>query len=209
MTEFIVMRHARTRWNDQKRIQGTTDIGLSRHGQEQARQWGIVLCDAALDYILTSPMTRAVQTSALISDAMEPAVAVEVLDDLREQDFGDWEGRRFSDLRSSEPGAVEAREAMGWEFTPPGGESWMSVRARAVRSLETAARRLPEKRVLVITHTSLLKCLIYHLLGGDFKDRTMPGLKQGYCHEVLWEPGTGLSLGRVNAWNMGIRRKQA
>lgn len=184
MVKFGFVRHARTLWNLEKKIQGRTDIDLSRQGIREAHLWGEILRPEKYDLILSSPMVRARQTSKILADKL--GITVEVEKDLREQDFGAWEGRRLMDIRQESPGEIERQESRGWEFCPPGGESRIHVLKRSSRAIEKAADAFDRKHVLMVSHSSVMKILIYKGLNRTFTPDEDPVLKAYHLHVMTW-----------------------
>ncbi|MDA8136869.1 MAG: histidine phosphatase family protein [Desulfobacteraceae bacterium] len=185
MIRLGLIRHARTPWNQEKRIQGSTDIPLSPEGQEEAARWGEVLTSEPFDAILSSPLTRARETALILSDRMGIPLCVDM--DLREQDFGDWEGQRITEIREKDPRAVEFQESRGWEFRPPGGESRIRVLERVTKAFERAAKTFENQYILVVTHQSVIKILIYDALKRTFGPDETPLLKDYCLHDLLWD----------------------
>ncbi|UCF56283.1 MAG: histidine phosphatase family protein, partial [Deltaproteobacteria bacterium] len=66
-TWFALLRHARTAWNEEKRIQGQNDIPLTPEGRFQAREWGRYLKQYRWDRIITSDARRALETAGLVN----------------------------------------------------------------------------------------------------------------------------------------------
>lgn len=184
MNTFTLMRHAKTRWNIEKKIQGSTDTPLCRKGEFQAQQWAKKMSDFRFAKILSSPMKRAVQTSAILAGELN--LDIEVVPQLREQDFGQWEGEKISDLRNRFPGQVEALENLGWEFCPPEGESRNQVLKRAAAALLSIDEQPGESgdHCLVVCHSSVIKCLVYHALGMDFSPNREKVLEPYHLHQL-------------------------
>ncbi|WP_300464690.1 histidine phosphatase family protein [Desulfobacula sp.] len=182
MVTFGLIRHARTLWNQEKKIQGRTQTVLSPDGMSDVVLWADILKPETYDLILSSPMTRARQTSQILSELL--AVDIFYDADLREQDFGEWEGRRLTDIRKQAPGEIERQESRGWAFCPPGGESRTRVLKRVSRAMQKALEAFAENQVLVVTHSSVMKILIYHLLDRAFTRDEMPLLKAYHLHEL-------------------------
>jgi len=185
MIRLGLIRHARTPWNLEKKIQGSTDIPLSPVGKREAARWGALLASEPFDVILSSPLTRAKETSRLISDQMGIPLFFDT--DLREQDFGDWEGRRITDIRQKDPKAIEFQESRGWEFCPPGGESRTRVLERISKVFEKAAKTFENQYILVVTHQSIIKILIYDALKRTFDPDETPLLKDYFLHDLIWD----------------------
>jgi uncharacterized phosphatase len=84
MTLLYLVRHGETDWNRQRRIQGSTDIPLNATGRDQAARTARLLGRRSWDAILTSPLSRAVETASIISGELGLG-APEVLEDIAER----------------------------------------------------------------------------------------------------------------------------
>lgn len=171
---ITLIRHGPTVWNQEKRIQGRTQTALSDLGRERCQQWGHALRRhregwaglGPLTRIVSSDLKRAVETAFILGHLLE--LPVSSVDDLGEQDWGDWSGRRIRELRAASGEKVRHQESRGWAFRPPGGESRLEVWVRASRALRCLADRYPAEHVLVVTHKGVLKCLLYRVLAMRF-----------------------------------------
>ncbi len=76
MVTLGMIRHGKTSWNIEKKIQGRTDIPLSGLGQEQVKSWVEALRNEIFDYIVSSPMVRAQQTSRIIGNILNLDIVV-------------------------------------------------------------------------------------------------------------------------------------
>ncbi|SDB08727.1 probable phosphoglycerate mutase [Desulfonatronum thiosulfatophilum] len=169
-TYFSLMRHAPTDWNKEKRIQGQIQTGIAPESRQTCLRWGEVLLEhqarwgepGPMTRIVSSDLDRAVQTANLVNRALKLPLDKDA--GLREQDWGQWSGRRIRDLRAEEGEEVRKQEALGWKFAPPGGESRVDVRGRAWRSLQRLAGEHPGEHILIVTHLGVLKCVMYSLL---------------------------------------------
>lgn len=135
MTALLLVRHGETDWNADGRLQGQTDRPLSDYGRRQARELAEQLADEELDAIYASDLARARETAEIVGERLGLPVALEP--DLREKDWGTWEG-----LTSVERDHVE--------FV---GESTEAHQERILRALRRISERHPgDARVLVVTH---------------------------------------------------------
>ena len=91
--ELILIRHGTTRGNQEKRFIGTLDVPLAPQGEALARQVGPTLPRVA--HIYRSPLLRCRQTAQLLW----PGVEMTVIDELRETDFGPFEGKNHEELK--------------------------------------------------------------------------------------------------------------
>ena len=140
MTTLLLVRHGETDWNADGRLQGQTDRPLSHFGRRQARQLGEQLKDdelegEKLEAIYSSDLARARETAEIVGELLGVPVVLDA--DLREKDWGTWEG-----LTSVERDRVE--------FV---GESTEAHQERILRALRRISERHPgDGRVLVVTH---------------------------------------------------------
>jgi glucosyl-3-phosphoglycerate phosphatase len=163
VTPVLLIRHGPTAWNASGRIQGHADPGLSPRGRAEVARWR--LPDAwGKVRVLSSPLRRARETAALLT-GRTPTID----DRLIEMDWGRFEGRRLTDLRAEAPAAMAAREDLGLDFRPPGGESPREVCAR-LRSLlaELAADPQP---VVAVCHKGVMRAALVLATGWDMRSR--------------------------------------
>jgi broad specificity phosphatase PhoE len=146
---MLVVRHGQTTWNAEKRWQGRADSPLSALGTAQA-EWAAKVLDP-FDLVVTSNLSRARDTGAIIAEALGASVEVEA--DLAERDVGDWTGLTIDEIEQGWPGAL----ANGGH--PDGWEEDNDVAKRAIGALERIAMANPGARVLVITHGGLIRSL--------------------------------------------------
>lgn len=131
--ELLIIRHGETEWSLAGRHTGTSDIPLTARGRAQARALASVVTralagrDPAL--VLTSPRRRAAETLALAL----PGVDADVCADLREYDYGAYEGRTSADIHRVHP------DWNVWDHGGPGGETARQVGRRADRVLALVA----------------------------------------------------------------------
>jgi 2,3-bisphosphoglycerate-dependent phosphoglycerate mutase len=135
VTTLLLVRHGETDWNADGRLQGHTDRPLSDFGRRQARQLAEELAAESLEAIYASDLARARETAEIVGERLGLPVVLEP--DLREKDWGTWEG-------------LTAVERDRVEFV---GESTEAHQERILRAL----RRISERHrdggsVLVVTH---------------------------------------------------------
>lgn len=132
---LLLVRHGETDWNADGRLQGQTDRPLSDFGRRQARQLAEDLADEELDAIYSSDLARARETAETVGERLSLPVAFDP--DLREKDWGTWEG-------------LTAVERDRVEFV---GESTEAHQERMLRALRGISERHPgDRSVLVVTH---------------------------------------------------------
>lgn len=143
----VLVRHGQTEWSLSGQHTGRTDIPLTATGRHQAERLRDRLSRFTLSRVLTSPMSRAIETCELagVGDGAE------VTDDLREWDYGDYEGRRTADIRTERPGWDL------WTHGVEGGEAVEEVGRRADRVIDVV--RSVDGDVAVFAHGHLLRVL--------------------------------------------------
>jgi broad specificity phosphatase PhoE len=162
---IIFLRHGRTAYNAENRLQGQRDIPLDGKGREQAGAIGRFLRDhfgaeimrlEASGAFWCSPLLRTRQTMAQARLAMGLPPQPYGLDArLKELAFGDWEGLTWEEVEAKYPGAQKFRDAGKWDFTPPGGESYAAL---AERLKSWLAERNGD--VFVVSHGGVARALI-------------------------------------------------
>ncbi len=194
-TRFSLIRHSRTLWNEEKRIQGRQNSPLSENGRQMAAAWGHELQNLHWDRILASDLGRVHETVTLINGQLQLPVHTEPL--LREQDWGTWSGLTFPELFSRYPHLVKEQEAAGWDFRPPAGESRKEVLSRAILALERGNAQWPDEDILVVCHEGIIKSLLYHLLNRKFLPDE-PKILKGYQLHLLSYTGNSPALIAMN-----------
>ena len=127
---LVLVRHGETAWSLSGQHTGATDIPLTEGGRVEARRLGADLADRHFALVLSSPMSRALETCRLAGFDSR----VEVTDDLCEWDYGDYEGRTTVDIRTERP------DWTLWSDGVPEGETAADVGARADRVIRRSQR---------------------------------------------------------------------
>lgn len=150
-TRIVLVRHGETAWSRSGQHTSRTDLELTDRGEAQARSLGAALAGQRFDLVLTSPSRRAAETARLAGFADR-----EVAGELREWDYGEYEGRTTPEIREDVPGWTV------WDHPSPGGESAADVGARVDRLLDG----LPgDGAVALFSHGHLLRVLAARWLG--------------------------------------------
>ncbi len=126
-----LIRHGETAWSLSGQHTGRTDVGLTTHGEAQARSLGTLLDAIRFASVFTSPASRARRTCELAGPGL-PAAAIDP--DLAEWDYGQYEGKVSSDIWKDRPGWNCYRDGC------PGGESPGDVSNRADRLIARLCR---------------------------------------------------------------------
>jgi probable phosphoglycerate mutase len=145
--EIWLIRHGETEWSLSGQHTGRTDVPLTEHGREQARSLAPLLARQSFDVVLTSPMSRAIDTCR--EAGLGAGSRVEP--DLGEWNYGIYEGRTTAEIRTSVPGWTV------WNSPVPEGESIEQIQGRANALI---ARLLGMRgRVALFSHGHFLRVL--------------------------------------------------
>ncbi len=119
----FLVRHGETAWTISRQHTGLTDLPLTPQGEAEARRLGQRLAGLTFAAVLTSPLQRAARTCALAGFG----AAAEVEPDLREWNYGAYEGRTSAEIHAERPEWQLFRDGA------PSGESPQQIGARADR----------------------------------------------------------------------------
>jgi probable phosphoglycerate mutase len=142
-----LVRHGATDWSASGRHTGRTDVELTEEGREQARALGRRLAGRTFGAVLTSPLQRATETCRLAGFLD----AARVEPDLREWDYGEYEGMTTTQIRERVAGWTI------WSGPVPGGETIDEVAARAQHVVDEIAG--VEGDVALFAHGHILRVL--------------------------------------------------
>lgn len=158
-TTLVLLRHGETELSAGKRFSGIArDVPLTERGAAQARLAGERLRrQGTIEAIVASPLLRARTTAEIVGSIL--GLALDIEDDLRECDFGDWEGHTFAELQAKWPAELSAWLA-STSVPPPAGESLDAVGARVRRVRDRVVRHHPGRTVLVVSHVTPIKELV-------------------------------------------------
>lgn len=159
----LLLRHASHASSQDRTFIGSTDLSLSEPGRREASSLRTLIESWRPERCLSSPLRRCRETVELAS-----RIPAETLPDLREIDFGLWEGKTFDEIRLVDPDLVDRWARFDPEFGFPGGERLADFGAR-IRRVAGLIAASPEKTVLVVTHGGVIRALICHFLGLELR----------------------------------------
>ncbi|CAM5407578.1 histidine phosphatase family protein [Rhodanobacter lindaniclasticus] len=164
MTTLILVRHGEVDGIDPPTFRGRIVLQLTAKGAKQAALTKeVIRARWAVDTIYCSPLTRCVRTADIINEAFQlNTVPHQGLTDI---DYGAWTNLPVDEVWKRWP-----REASLWKTAPhtcriPGGESLQDVAARAIDALTAVLHAHPRGTVAIITHDSVLRVLLCHVMG--------------------------------------------
>jgi broad specificity phosphatase PhoE len=174
--EVTLIRHGETEWSKSGQHTGRTDLPLTQEGQAEARAAGRMLAGASFDVVITSPLRRARETAQL---AGLPDAVVD--DDLREWDYGDFEGLTTPQIHERYP------DWTIWDGPWPGGETAAQVAARADRAIARCLEHPPGTQVAVVAHGHFLRVFGARWLGAPVEAGRWLALSTASICRLGWE----------------------
>jgi len=153
VSEVVLVRHGETEWSRSGQHTGVTDLPLLPEGEATAREVATKLAGREFALVLASPMQRARRTAELAGFGDR----AEVDQDLRERNYGIYEGRTTKEIR------VERRGWDVWRDDCPEGETLDELAARADRVIERALSA--DGDTLLFAHSHLLRELAGRWIG--------------------------------------------
>lgn len=174
---LYLLRHGST--GADGRFIGSTDLPLSEMGRTQVREVRPVIESAAIDAILCSPMTRCMQTLDLLKVPLES----EIVDELKEIDFGLWENLDFASVNSQYPDYVSEWMKNPETFSFPDGESLPAFFSR-LEKVKKVIEEHPGDNVLAVCHGGVIRYMICLFLRLPLSSAMLFTVFPGCCSRI-------------------------
>ena len=175
---IYLIRHGETEGAEAKRYKGHIDVPLSENGigqMERAAQYLVQDSSSrsnslnsltglnGLYAVYCSDLSRAIKSAEIIAGphGLKPIIIPE----LRERNFGIWEGMSFDEIKEKWPDAFISWASNPLKFSPMNGESTIEVRERAVRAVEKILNRDTDERIAIVSHGGINRVMLCHWLG--------------------------------------------
>ena len=151
-TKFYMIRHGETVANAKRYASGAMDTPLTDKGLQQALDTHDVFktLTPKADLIIHSNLSRARDTAHIINSLLKLPMVEEA--SIAEQNFGDWQGMPWDDLRAK----------VDNEQTPPNGESLEIFYDRAINGLSKILNQNEDKLLLITCHGGIFAALFNH-----------------------------------------------
>ncbi len=169
---LYVVRHGQTEWNLEHRCQGISDIPLTEQGINETKKLKELVDKLDIDIVYSSPLSRARDTAKILIGNRLP---INIDDRLTERDWGMNEGMLVSDLDQYDCWDVILNTGV------QGIEKVQDFMKRISEFLEDIRAKYPDKNILVVAHSAVLR-VIHYLLGtipedGDLTKINVPNLR--------------------------------
>ncbi|WP_291379231.1 histidine phosphatase family protein [Demequina sp.] len=199
MISLVLVRHARTGYNTEGRLQGSLDVPLGEDGLEQAQRVAkrVVGEYGAGVVVATSPLVRAAHTADAIAELVRIGAA-ERDDRFTQRPYGVWEGHTWAQVREQWPEEYRRRHE-GLDPAIPGwgdsGEVADRV-AAGLRDRAAEAARTGVKTVVIVSHGSAIMLGVARILGLPLTPSRLGNLPHGAWNDLRWHGGDDWRLER-------------
>ena len=175
---IVLCRHAITSYNAESRFLSRTNVSLSNEGRTQARRLRSELSSFDVARVFSSPALRCQETAELAL----PNHDIAIVQELREVDFGMWEGLTEAEVEEKWPGELDSRRLAPASFRPPRGENFDDVARRLADFADFLLRT--QVHSAVISHRGTLGTLERLLLRLDVADSSVAPLEPAEFHVI-------------------------
>lgn len=198
-TRLFLVRHGETLANREFRYIGSRDDELSPIGEIQATQLAEALAPLSLAAAYSSPLQRARLTAGAI--AAPHQLEVQITSELRECDFGTWEGLSRAEVLARSP--EDAQLLQAWErdstIAPPEGESFAAMQQRVTAFVEQLAETHAGQALALVSHVGPIKVLLAAALDAPLSASFRIFLDPATISVVDWQPGGRTLVRLVNS----------
>jgi broad specificity phosphatase PhoE len=171
-TRLYLVRHGATTLSGEDRFAGAIEVELSDEGRAQARALAERLVDCHIAAVYCSPLRRAWETASIVARPL--GLTLQARDGLREIAHGHWEGLTRAEVERRYGAEYAAWETDPLTFAPEGGETGLSVMARALPVVREVVLSHAGQNVVVVSHKATIRLILSSFLGFDgrgYRDR--------------------------------------
>ncbi|MDD2442958.1 MAG: alpha-ribazole phosphatase [Desulfotomaculaceae bacterium] len=160
-----IVRHGETEWNALMKYQGHTDMPLSQLGRHQAEMLGKRLASEKFHAFYASDLKRAHETARIISKFH--GQEVETVPELKELNFGSWEGLSIKEINESFPDVLKQWWEEPFSIKIPGGEALCDMVDRSTAAVKMLVERHHGENIVLVSHGGVIRGIVGSVLGMD------------------------------------------
>ncbi len=185
---LVLVRHGEA-GHEGVRYVGKTDAPLTQAGRQQAERIEKSIHRQAPSRVFSSPLRRSSETAEILLKNTD--LVLERDPDLREIDFGRWEGLTFQEIAAHDPRLVEQWAHGEMDFCFPEGESLVDFWDRVGR-VAHRLREMPCECVLTVTHGGVIRYLLCHFLGLDARSHLRFEIRPAALTRLHFQDGSAV-----------------
>jgi broad specificity phosphatase PhoE len=162
LKHIYLVRHGETEWNAQRLVQGHSDIPLNERGREQARLLAARVQQLPITQVCSSDLQRAYETAVTAAQTLGLSVCRHP--ELRERNYGDWEGKDYRVIQAQFP------DFNPWKDTESkyNIETFSAMQQRGMRCLQAILQEGDAEHILIVSHGGLINALLHYMSGGVY-----------------------------------------
>lgn len=165
--KIYFVRHGESVANKEGVFSGRIDVALTEKGFAQAQKAGEKLKDRGISKIYASPLQRAHNTAKEINKFLKKEILINK--DLMEMSFGEWEGKKHSEVISIDERILNFDAEENFKYSPKGGESIIDVYCRTSKVYEAIVKNAKDDdNILIVAHGGVINALMSHIVYGDY-----------------------------------------
>lgn len=168
MLTLLLVRHGTTIANEKGRWIGREESELSEKGKQEVAALKEKLRAYTWECICASPSKRVIETVQMISDGHSSLQKLQIVEALREIEFGHFEGRDFNWVKNHFPEEAEKMIMQKETYAYPEGESLITFHERVARWLKTFLIEHQKGNYLICAHGGTIRSLLSELLVEDY-----------------------------------------
>ncbi len=163
--KLYLIRTGRTTWEEQSRVDSTAGAPLTDDGAKSVRDTAAQLATQSIGMIYAGSGEAERQTAGLLAEAL--GVKVKALPQLRELDYGLWQGLTHEEIKRRNPKVYRCWSDSPASVRPPDGETLAEARQRLIEAADDILKRSKGTAVLLVLRPVVLALLRGALRGGD------------------------------------------
>ncbi|QEK11806.1 alpha-ribazole phosphatase [Crassaminicella thermophila] len=168
MLKIILVRHGETENNCDGLYCGWNDIFLTEKGLMQAKKVSEKLKEENFDYIISSDLDRTMKTAEIINQYHHVEIILE--SNIREMNFGLWEGLSYKEIKEKYPKEVKEWENDWIDYVTPNGESVKQMYERVTKAIDKIIHKNKRGNILIVAHAGSIRAILAYLIGRGMKD---------------------------------------
>jgi len=186
LTTLFLVRHGQTEWNLGNRIQGQLDSPLTPLGVNQSINMQQKLLSKNIDIAYSSPLLRAVETTALIIDKWKIKMITRY--NLSEMQLGPWQGKTYEEIQQNYPEEYVNFCNKPDQYCLTGAENYADFQQRVIAEIQSIFYNNIGKNILVVSHGIAIKVFIAYVLKMNLTEIVnLATLDNGTCLTLKYE----------------------
>ncbi|TCO79504.1 alpha-ribazole phosphatase [Marinisporobacter balticus] len=168
MIELIFVRHGETEHNAAGLYYGWDDSCLTQKGFLQAEKVREKLKRKNIDHIISSDLDRTMKTAEIINRNHHVKITIER--NLREMNFGLWEGLSYKEIKEKYPQKLKEWENDWIGMSALKGESVSQMYERVTKEVEKIMHTYKKGNILMVIHAGCIRAILAYLIGRGIED---------------------------------------